>query len=611
MLDHLQNYAVYSYEKLRLLQPQIKTTGIYKLGNEYIIHCDNPNLLAIDGNGKSVKEVFDYEIRVAGCPVSMSNVIPKDGYRINERSQTEIINLKGNPFNTFDLNKQLSLLLPSKYPLFWLVYNQNNQVLDVKVKRELSREEQGLFELSIHKLIGENTNINFIYEPSLNIPVQESKHDRLSISVSKFSNQSFSKDLMEKWENDEQIWSDNKEKLFTESTNDKTHSSQKEKQSRCLINGEMATAYNIRNYLTLFDELQIILPIESKYMEFINALGVTEEELIKLIELGKVKLILPHSIIRYKTGILEKAVAINPSSIMLSRELASESIEDLKIRNPLLFVPNSQEEKQIILKELLAMASKMNNEGAWLNGLVKELSNSWSSMHELLSVRGALATFNVGLGPILSSIIKNLTGKDYFLEIMQASNSIEWAAATGAVLCPSGPLAANEENLAFLYSGVKQDWKLEIETSPNIATGKLLTIAQHVPVVDLAQTFTGSEVKRFRALLGDLTHNKTPQEINVIVSNFNESVKQYERNNRRLDSWDVKGVGLDLTQEIVNTAIPFSGFVTKQIGRVIEKAGERYESVGKVVDNIQSKFNRTSPNIVLVSKMKDKVKDLL
>uniref|UniRef100_UPI001C309701 hypothetical protein n=1 Tax=Mesorhizobium sp. GbtcB19 TaxID=2824764 RepID=UPI001C309701 len=107
------------------------------------------------------------------------------------------------------------------------------------------------------------------------------------------------------------------------------------------------------------------------------------------------------------------------------------------------------------------------------------------------------------------------------------------------------------------------------------------------------------------------THKKTAQEIVVIVSNFIESVKQYERNKRRLDSWDVKGVGLDLTQEIANTAIPFSGFITKQIGRVIEKTGERYESVGKVVDKVQSKLSRTSPNIILVSRMRDKVKDLL
>ncbi|WP_217578942.1 hypothetical protein, partial [Mesorhizobium sp. GbtcB19] len=70
MLDHLKNYAIYSYERLRLLQPHIQTTGIFRVGDKYIIHCENPGLPAIEGNGKSIKDVFNNEIRVAGCPVT-------------------------------------------------------------------------------------------------------------------------------------------------------------------------------------------------------------------------------------------------------------------------------------------------------------------------------------------------------------------------------------------------------------------------------------------------------------------------------------------------------------------------------------------------------------
>ncbi|WP_217578988.1 hypothetical protein, partial [Mesorhizobium sp. GbtcB19] len=122
-----------------------------------------------EGKGKRLKDVFYKEIRGAGCPVTISNVIPNYASRINERSYTEIINLKGNPFNIFDLNKQLSLLLSREFPLFWLDFNNNNQSLDVKIKRELSKEEQVRFELSLHKLIGDNAKINYIFEQSLNV----------------------------------------------------------------------------------------------------------------------------------------------------------------------------------------------------------------------------------------------------------------------------------------------------------------------------------------------------------------------------------------------------------------------------------------------------------
>lgn len=194
---------------------------------------------------------------------------------------------------------------------------------------------------------------------------------------------------------------------------------------------------------------------------------------------------------------------------------------------------------------------------------------------------------------------------------MQASNSIEWAAANNAVLCPVGPLARNEERLAYLYSGVREGWNLEIETSPNIATDAILTIAQYVPVIELAQTFTSTEIKRFRQLIVDVTHNKSSEEINAAIQDFNENVKRFERNRNRIDTWDVKGVTLDTGLEVANSAIPFMGFVTKQIGRILKHKGANHKKIGEIVDRVQSKVYRTSPNVILVSKMRDKVKDLL
>ena len=73
----------------------------------------------------------------------------------------------------------------------------------------------------------------------------------------------------------------------------------------------------------------------------------------------------------------------------------------------------------------------------------------------------------------------------------------------------------------------------------------------------------------------------------------------------------MKGITLDTALEITNAAIPFSGFIAKQVGRLIEYAGDKNESVSKVIKQVQSKIHRTAPNVVLVSRMRDKVKDLL
>ncbi|WP_188453385.1 hypothetical protein [Virgibacillus oceani] len=325
------------------------------------------------------------------------------------------------------------------------------------------------------------------------------------------------------------------------------------------------------------------------------------------------KLIFPQSIERYNRNLLEKVSNINPKSIMFSRELAYRTILDLKQRNPLAFLPLDTDEKQEVLSNLIELSSKIKNakDQEWFKGLASELSNTWSHMYEFLSDRGAMGTFNIGLGPIINTTVKNFTGKDYFIEIMDASQSIEWAAANQAVLCPVGPLAKNEENIAYLYSGVRRDWGLNLVTSPNIATEGILTIANYVPVLELAETFTGKEIDQFRKLLIDLTYNKSSDEINSIVEEFNKTVKAYEKKRKRIDTWDVKGITLDTALELTNSAIPFSGFIAKQVGRLIDYSGDKNESVRKAIQQVQSKISSTSPNVILVSRMRDKVKDLL
>src|SRR5699024_2652619 len=101
--------------------------------------------------------------------------------------------------------------------------------------------------------------------------------DSLTITVSKHSLSNYSKPLLHKWEEDEQLWSDRKEELFISSDNLKIEI-EKEQQSACFINGRYGEAHNIRNYLTLFNEIQIVVPIESTYEKLLHSLDITEDD---------------------------------------------------------------------------------------------------------------------------------------------------------------------------------------------------------------------------------------------------------------------------------------------------------------------------------------------
>lgn len=606
----MENYAKRSYEKLRILQPHVKTKGLYEQNGRYFILCEDKDVKGFVKTNQTVSEIFDREIRTFGCPIKMVEEVPVDAVLINERTDDEIISLAGNPLNIVELNKQLALLIPNSFPKFWIDYNNETGNTDIFLEKMPSPEEEETFKDKIKSLTAVISPIKLHLDADVEKRFPSETHDPLSITVSNHASNSFSKILLDKWEEDEQLWSDSKHILFKEIDSEEQKTSTN---STCLINGQFAEAHNIRNYLTLFDEIQIVIPLEYSYEEFLKSLDVTEMDLLKLLELNKVKLIFPHSIQRYKKSLLENAVSINPANVILSRELAHKTVLDLKRRNPLVFLPTSTDEKQEILSDLYFLATEVSDplEQKWIHQLTDDLANTWSHMHELLAIRGAMGTFNVGLGPIINSALKSFTGEDYFLEIMQASNSIEWAAANHAVLCPVGPLARNEERLAYLYSGVREGWNLEIETSPNIATDAILTIAQYVPVIELAQTFTSTEIQRFRQLIVDVTHNKSSEEINAAIQDFNDNVKRFEKNKNRIDTWDVKGVTLDTGLEVANSAIPFAGFFTKQLGRILQHKGANNKKIGEIVDRVQSKVYRTSPNVILVSKMRDKVKDLL
>lgn len=611
MYSILEKYALYSYELLLLQQPHLKIEGIYKSNNEFLIKCENINIRPLNSKYDTVAETFNNEIKIAGCPVNLVTDLPDHSLHMEARKPLDIINLAGNPFNITDFNEQFSLILPKKLPNLYVNFKKSILGFDIIVERELLQSEKDIVSEKINIFCGYNIPINYIVDVNVQKQFKRKTSDNLSLIISRHSPLNYNKALMNKWERDEELWVDNRKKLFLDESFNKIkkHSNI----SSCLINGSFGEAHDIRNYLTLFSDIKIVVPIESNYEALLKSLNVKEDELLELLELNKVKLLFPYSLNLYDKNIVEKAAIINPDNIILSRELACLTLTDLKRRNPFIFLPKTIDEKKEVLSDLvkLAMHSSDSNNRKWLEGLIYELSNSWSYMYENLSFRGALGTFNVGLGPIINTTIKSLTGKDYLIEIMEASNSIEWAAANQAILCPVGPLSQNEINLAHLYSGVRNDWELNLITKPNIATDGILSIANHVPVLELAETFSGTEIDRFRELVTDLTHNKNSEDLEIVIQEFNKSVKSFEKKSKHLEMWDIKGIILDSAIEITNSAIPFSGFITKQIGRILNYCGEHCSALDQVLRNVEAKTHLTSPNVILVSKMRNKIKDLL
>src|SRR5699024_652981 len=99
----------------------------------------------------------------------------------------------------------------------------------------------------VSQLCGYKTTLTSTIDRNVKEKFEYKSRDSLTITVSKHSLSNYSKPLLHKWEEDEQLWSDRKEELFISSDNLKIEI-EKEQQSACFINGRYGETHNIRNY---------------------------------------------------------------------------------------------------------------------------------------------------------------------------------------------------------------------------------------------------------------------------------------------------------------------------------------------------------------------------
>lgn len=605
----MDGYAIASYERLRLYQPHFKTMGLYKKGYSYFILCEDINVAPINSENDIV-DVFHKEMRVMGCKIDLVTELPEGTIKVEERTDRQRVNLTGAPLNSSQFETKLIRMCGDKLPSFRINYLHEEQKWEVMAESEMTLEQQRILSINLKEMLG-NEHGEIIYTINKEIFSQNKgplKNSSMLINISKYHQNKVAKNIFEKWEFDEQLWETKKMDIIL--GEEKNNEFEK---SSCLINGQFQESSNIRNYLTLFDEINLVMPVGEDTSKFFHDLDISEVELLKLIEMEKVKLIYPNSIERYDLKLLEKAIEINSQKVIFSRQLALSTIKDIKSRNPLLSVFNNYEDRLKMLEELVLVKNYLNlEEQRFLDIIINTLINySSDATYDALEFRGALGTFNLGITPIINEIYKVLKNSDLLLEIMSAANSIEWAAAQNAVLCPVGPFQKNEIHLANLYSGFNTQKDYIFQGQPNTSIDGILTIAKYVPVTELAEAFTSEEITRFRNLILQLTSNRNSEQIDQIIKDFNREVKSFEKKNSNLETWDVQGTLTELAQEGANLTVPFSGFIIKQLNRYVNYKGSKNKKLGEFVDTVESKLKRTKPNVVLVSRMRNKIKDLL
>lgn len=615
------------YENFVLNQPNINVIGLFKKDYMYYIVCDgiDENTLAFDGT--SIWEWFDKN-RVIGCPISLVDRRPEGSVLIEERDISQIVDSGGGGKNIRSLLSNVLISLPKDFPQIDICSSEE-RTINVKVERALTEDE---IQILKHTLLRQEVPV--VYKVFIDDSISKQKKPfrynfgdgDIDIIPSKLIPYRISKNLSEILERDEDFWRDGRAKVFSGEINNLTGVIPEEWdkfESRCFINASVFPQINIRNYLSIYEKIIMVFPISGFEDEVLSSLRITEDELVELAELGKIGFVLPQSIDRYPVKLIEKIAASSPESLIFSRRLAAMTIISSRNRFPFLYPPLGIREKAEIIKTMYTIARESDSvKSKILMPIIGELARLWSMSENMINYRGAMATAPLGLGMLLSTILKETAGLERDLEFLSAADTVEWAVPFNANISPIFTEGYSDEHyvqvLANAYSGINcYDYSVFNPISNYVLDG-ILSIDSDAPVVEFAKSFKSGDISRLRKLIFEISSNcKSIEDAESIVRAFNRDVRNYENKSERLGEWKISGflqAALGFAGAVADADKPEIGLALAGIPLafwlidVLNSKRHRSEILGNAIDRLEGILMRSKPDAVLVAKMKKQLR---
>lgn len=410
-------YARCSYERLLLQQPQVRIQGLWLLKDLYYAVC--PDLrTAVTIDGKPLGSWFDESCRVVGAPLTLVETVPEGAEAVPTRSAEELAIGCGEPNNTRGVFVDLHLALPPEFPNFNIDWNGTRAV--VRVPRALSSEEESELHRTCERLALPPFQVEVV--PGVDAQQQPFRfavgHGDIELIPSRRLGSSVPTSLRELVEADDDYWSTTRMKILA--STDFAHPNEVLPQGfvpaglGCLVNASVFPPENIRNYLSLYDTVFLVAPLGDQMTSQCQALGVTDTELVDLIELGRVRLLLPQSLDRYAVNWLARIAEAAPNNVIMSRRLAAATVVDTRRRWPLFYPPLAVEDRRAVLDGLTHALGDMARGSpleVWLRVVRDTLTQSWTGTEAGLNGRGAMGTAHVGVPSFAAKLYEALRGR--------------------------------------------------------------------------------------------------------------------------------------------------------------------------------------------------------
>lgn len=546
-IQHVNDfYGRYTLDRLRLTQPHIEFEGVFISDREAVIVCRSLDTAkTLDGNDLSAALA---DVRPAGFPIRLAKAQPPGTRAVPDRSSGEVATLSGDVRTPFDLQRDLELSLPSNFPGF-RVEDATWSELSVFVSRPLGDDEAEALVNVVSALGLPNfERIRISVDPA--IAGARSGGEAGALPTSRRLGRAFPARIRELIQADEDGWLDARSWLLGDGTGRKPAGVWSHASSKCVID-PTGPLKNLRTYLTIYSTVILVAPTVTQHDETLTQLGVTQDELVSLVGMGRVRILIPGSINSYPLPFVEAVAERAPGNMLFSRRLAIQMLLDIRKRLPWLSPTLPSEQRAALLRAILkAPKSALPGSVQAREALVRSLAYIWSEVPREFHKLGAMAPLKVGVGSILARMLAASNDLDREIEFRTSDPPVSWAASLGAnIFAIEDDGYTNTpylNTLSAVYSGVRGNGVRQGQQNLNLIVDGLLAVDNDTPILDFATSFKNRDIERFRSMIDELmtTQDRAdPAAVIEALEAFNGQVKSYERRSLMLRRLNIVGSG--------------------------------------------------------------------
>lgn len=604
---NFSGYAKWSYEQLILRQPRVRIEGLWKKGTRFFIVCPDIQSNPLTKEGLPLTQWFD-SIRTIGIPILLVASPPEGGEILPTRTLEDMAELLDAQLTIREVSIQMALSIPRNFPNFILETTPPNAY--IYIPRDLQLEEEKEFRKAFEPFrVG--MSLSILTAPDrFNEPIEfRNKHipgDIVLIPSNRLS-ASYSKSIRFALEEDEEFWVDNRTAVLTSNIQEPGRLLPKNFQRAdacCLVDASVFPTKNLRTYISLYSRTILVMPLADNYSNMLSTLRVKEEELVELARRGRLQFLVPQSLDRYPSTLLEQLVDIENNPLLFSRRLATAVIADTRRRIPMLYPPLSIKERKLFLETLTSIQDQDLKKFAF--SISDALGEIWASEHSVHFL-GAMATLTNGIGRFLAALFSEKNESILFPELMITAGTVGWAGTLRATVFPIQTNGYDGQVLtefcASAYSGIRNEKVPTSLGAMETVIDGLLGINNDAPILEVSDVFSAGDTDRIRNLVYKCGHSDISM-LNAEIEKMNAKVKEYEKNVKRLNQLDLMGLagvfaGIVHSESYIGF-VPFGIWIANRLLQ-FDADGDPYR---KIIDQARAINSFTSADVVLVSRMR-------